>query len=59
MTTAASAPSCPLSPTIHFVHHLKDLVLREAQLLQEEGDVREVHAEKWAASGADFHGLAY
>lgn len=59
MTTTASVPSCPLSPAIHFAHHLKDLALREAQLLQEEGDVREVHAEKRAASRADFHGLTY
>lgn len=59
MTTAASAPFCPPSPAIPFVHHLKDLALREAEFLQEEGDVCQVHAEKRAAPGADFHGLTY
>lgn len=42
-----------------FVHYLKDLGLWEAQFLQEEGDVREVHAEKRAASRADFHGFTH
>lgn len=44
---------------VDFTGKLKDLGLWEAQFLQEEGDVCEVHAEKRAASRADFHGLAY
>lgn len=55
--TPAVAPSCPLSSEIHFELHLKALALREAQFLQQEGDVCEVHAEKRAVSRADFHGL--
>lgn len=57
--TNASAPSCPPSPAIPCVHHLKGLALWEAQFLQEGCDVREVHAEERAASRADFHGLTY
>lgn len=52
-------PSSAHSQQSVFVHYLKDLGLWEAQFLQEEGDVCEVHAEERATSRADFHGLAY
>lgn len=59
MMTNALASSAHSSQQSVFVHYLKDLGLREAQFLQEEGDVCQVHAEKRAASRADFHGFTH
>lgn len=57
MKGGSQCPAC--LNIVDFPGKLKDLGLWEAQFLQEEGDVCEVHAEERATSRADFHGLAY
>lgn len=57
MKGGSQCPAC--LNIVDFPGKLKDLGLWEAQFLQKEGDVCEVHAEERATSRADFHGLAY